>query len=168
MTAARLAVVVALVVLSVAGCNGVKVADGEWASCVGVPSPTSVTVERSASSNAPARDFPPSTNPAGAARLFHDFCVTEGHHDRVKGDVACPAGFGLVYRGSFRHDDATVATFDWAASSCQTLDMTVGGDHAGTDLFGTAAFGARTVRDFRLAVGLKHYGQVFTPGLPGE
>ena len=79
--------------------------------------------------------------------LFRQLCAAVSHPSAAKGaTLHCPADFGIVYLGTFYDGSRTLATFDYGASGCQLVSLTVGGKTRTTMVVGTASAAAPKLR----------------------
>jgi len=131
------AAVLAVVAVGAAGCGDASTQpNGAWTGCGNVARPSVVQVRRSVP---PARSVSgvllATERRAGVARrLYDDMCVIAGHPPHLPPNAVlnCPADFGLMYRGVFYLRRQTLAVFTYAASGCNALSLSVGGDQANT------------------------------------
>ncbi len=164
-----LVVVAALVAALIAGCGSGVVtagADGRWSECGKVPAPNGVTVTRTLSITSDRnllRGAWRAQRQGPLARdLFDDFCRTEIIQVHPTGAISCPEDFGLNYTGTFEADGVPVASFEWSASGCQMLDLTVSGHRVSTMLAGPAALTTTPIeRDFAKVMGYPSQATIF-------
>ena len=79
--------------------------------------------------------------------LFRQLCAAVSHPAKAKGAMLhCPANFGISYLGTFYDGSRTLAKFDYGASGCQLVSLTVGGKTRTTMVVGTASAAAPMLR----------------------
>ena len=79
--------------------------------------------------------------------LFRQLCAAVSHPAMAKGaTLHCPANFGISYLGTFYDGSRTLAKFDYGASGCQLVSLTVGGKTRTTMVIGTASAAAPKLR----------------------
>jgi hypothetical protein len=112
--------------------------------CAGVNQATSVTVHRVLHLVEPTRAGALSKTQHNATlvrALFRQLCAAVSHP--AKGaTLHCPANFGISYLGTFYDGSRTLAKFDYGASGCQLVSLTVGGKTRTTMVVGTASAAA--------------------------
>jgi hypothetical protein len=112
--------------------------------CASVDQATSVTVHRVLHLVEPTRAGALSKTQHNATlvrALFRQLCAAVSHP--AKGaTLHCPANFGISYLGTFYDGSRTLAKFDYGASGCQLVSLTVGGKTRTTMVVGTASAAA--------------------------
>ncbi len=120
------------------------------AGCAGVDQATSVTVHRILHLVEPTRAGALSKTQHNATlvrALFRQLCAAVSHPAKAKGaTLHCPANFGISYLGTFYEGSRTLAKFDYGASGCQLVSLTVGGKTRTTMVVGTASAAAPKLR----------------------
>ena len=118
--------------------------------CAGVDQATSVTVHRVLHLVEPTRAGALSKTQHNATlvrALFRQLCAAVSHPATAKGaTLHCPADFGISYLGTFYDGSRTLAKFDYGASGCQLVSLTVGGKTRTTMVIGTASAAAPKLR----------------------
>ena len=118
--------------------------------CAGVDQATSVTVHRVLHLVEPTRAGTLSKTQHNATlvrALFRQLCAAVSHPATAKGaTLHCPANFGIAYLGTFYDGSRTLAKFDYGASGCQLVSLTVGGKTRTTMVIGTASAAAPKLR----------------------
>src|SRR6266487_4204859 len=118
--------------------------------CAGVDQATSVTVHRVLHLVEPTRAGALSKTQHNATlvrALFRQLCAAVSHPATAKGaTLHCPANFGISYLGTFYDGSRTLAKFDYGASGCQLVSLTVGGKTRTTMVVGTASAAAPKLR----------------------
>ena len=118
--------------------------------CAGVDQATSVTVRRVLHLVEPTRAGALSKTQHNATlvrALFRQLCAAVSHPATAKGaTLHCPADFGISYLGTFYDGSRTLAKFDYGASGCQLVSLTVGGKTRTTMVIGTASAAAPKLR----------------------
>ena len=118
--------------------------------CAGVDQATSVTVHRVLHLVEPTRAGTLSKTQHNATlvrALFRQLCAAVSHPARAKGaTLHCPANFGIAYLGTFYDGSRTLAKFNYGASGCQLVSLTVGGKTRTTMVVGAASAAAPTLR----------------------
>jgi hypothetical protein len=118
--------------------------------CAGVDQATSVTVHRVLHLVEPTRAGALSKTQHNATlvrALFRQLCAAVSHPATAKGaTLHCPANFGISYLGTFYDGSRTLAKFDYGASGCQLVSLTVGGKTRTTMVIGTASAAAPKLR----------------------
>jgi hypothetical protein len=116
--------------------------------CASVDQATSVTVHRVLHLVEPTRAGALSKTQHNATlvrALFRQLCAAVSHP--AKGaTLHCPANFGISYLGTFYDGSRTLAKFDYGASGCQLVSLTVGGKTRTTMVVGTASAAAPKLR----------------------
>ena len=85
--------------------------------------------------------------------LFRQLCAAVSHPATAKGaTLHCPADFGISYLGTFYDGSRTLAKFDYGASGCQLVSLTVGGKTRTTMVTGAASAAAPKLRPDLAAV----------------
>ena len=74
-----------------------------------------------------------------ARKLYYDFCVIVGHPATLPPEINCPAAFDLEYDGVFYAGNRKLAAFEYAASGCQSIQLSAGSHQASTVIFGKSA-----------------------------
>src|SRR6266496_3669857 len=118
--------------------------------CASVDQATSVTVHRVLHLVEPTRAGALSKTQHNATlvrALFRQLCAAVSHPATAKGaTLHCPANFGISYLGTFYDGSRTLAKFDYGASGCQLVSLTVGGKTRTTMVVGTASAAAPKLR----------------------
>jgi hypothetical protein len=118
--------------------------------CAGVDQATSVTVHRILHLVEPTRAGALSKTQHNATlvrALFRQLCAAVSHPATAKGvTLHCPGDFGISYLGTFYDGSQTLAKFDYGASGCQLVSLTVGGKTRTTMVVGTASAAAPKLR----------------------
>lgn len=118
--------------------------------CAGVDQATSVTVHRVLHLVEPTRAGALSKTQHNATlvrALFGQLCAAVSHPATAKGaTLHCPANFGISYLGTFYDGSRTLAKFDYGASGCQLVSLTVGGKTRTTMVVGAASAAAPKLR----------------------
>ena len=118
--------------------------------CAGVDQATSVTVHRVLHLVEPTRAGPLSKTQHNATlvrALFRQLCAAVSHPARAKGaTLHCPANFGIAYLGTFYDGSRTLAKFNYGATGCQLVSLTVDGKTRTTMVVGAASAAAPTLR----------------------
>jgi hypothetical protein len=78
----------------------------------------------------PARPRPSSTRHAS---------VIVGHPTTLPPEINCPAAFDLEYEGVFYAGNRKLAAFEYAASGCQSIQLSAGSHQASTVIVGKSA-----------------------------
>lgn len=135
----------ALVLASVpvlAGCGGGNSqANGAWNGCGDVSRPDKVVIQRTVSIAGPPSSLhdPHVATGASARALYLDICRTVAVKVTLDGPTSCPNDVGLHYLGRFFARARQFASFDWAASGCEYMSLTVSGQTVSTYLAGPAS-----------------------------
>ena len=122
-----------------AGCGGGNSqANGPWNGCGDVSRPDKVVIQSTVSIAGPPSSLqePHLATGASARALYLDICRTVAVKVTLEGPTSCPNDFGLHYLGRFFDRDRQIASFDWAASGCEYMSLTVSGQTASTYLAG--------------------------------
>jgi hypothetical protein len=118
--------------------------------CAGVDQATSVTVHRVLHLVEPTRAGALSKTQHNATlvrALFRQLCAAVSHPAMAKGaTLHCPGDFGISYLGTFYDGSRTLAKFNYGASGCQLVSLTVGGKTRTTMVIGTASAAAPKLR----------------------
>jgi hypothetical protein len=118
--------------------------------CAGVDQATSVTVHRVLHLVEPTRAGALSKTQHNATlvrALFRQLCAAVSHPATAKGaTLHCPANFGIAYLGTFYDGSRTLAKFNYGASGCQLVSLTVGGKTRTTMVVGAASAAAPKLR----------------------
>ena len=117
--------------------------------CAGVDQATSVTVHRVLHLVEPTRagDLSKTQHNATLVRaLFGQLCAAVSHPTKSKAVVRCPVDLGISYVGTFYDGSRTLAKFNYGASGCQLVSLTVGGKTRTTMVIGTASAAAPKLR----------------------
>ena len=77
--------------------------------------------------------------------LYRQLCAAVSH-PATGAKLHCPADFGISYLGTFYDGSRTLAKFDYGASGCQLVSLTVGGKTRTTIVIGTASAAAPKLR----------------------
>jgi hypothetical protein len=146
--------------------------------CASVSQATSVIVSRTMNLVEPDRMGKYSMTqrkPALVRALFSDFCKLVAHPYQSTHPVNCPASFGIDYTGTFYAGHRELATFVYAASGCQSVQILAGGKREFTMVTGSAAAAAlpRLQTDMAAVLGLPKSqlvspGQQVNPGGPNK
>jgi hypothetical protein len=126
--------------------------------CASVNQATSATVTRSLLLAEPANGSKRTVTQRRATlvrALFGDFCAAIAHADIPQPVIRCPAGFGVSYFGKFYDRQRILATFNYSATGCPRLSLTVSGKTRSTLLAGKAAAAAPHLKaDLAAVLGL--------------
>jgi hypothetical protein len=118
--------------------------------CAGVDQATSVTVHRVLHLVEPTRAGTLSKTQHNATlvrALFRQLCAAVSHPATAKGaTLHCPANFGIAYLGTFYDGSRTLAKFNYGASGCQLVSLTVDGKTRTTMVVGSASAAAPKLR----------------------
>jgi hypothetical protein len=117
--------------------------------CAGVDQATSVTVHRVLHLVEPTRAGALSKTQHNATlvrALFRQLCAAVSHPAAKGGTLHCPGNFGISYLGTFYDGSRTLAKFNYGASGCQLVSLTVGGKTRTTMVIGTASAAAPKLR----------------------
>ena len=137
-------------VLGASSSSATPAAAASATGCAGVDQATSVTVHRILHLVEPTRASALSKTQHNATlvrALFRQLCAAVSHPATAKGaTLHCPANFGISYLGTFYDGSRTLAKFDYGASGCQLVSLTVGGKTRTTMVIGTASAAAPKLR----------------------
>src|SRR5690349_10623045 len=118
--------------------------------CAGADQATSVTVHRVLHLVEPTRagELSKTQHNATLVRaLFRQLCAAVSHPAATKGaTLHCPGDFGISYLGTFYDGSRTLAKFNYGASGCQLVSLTVGGKTRTTMVIGSASAAAPKLR----------------------
>jgi hypothetical protein len=118
--------------------------------CAGVDQATSVTVHRVLHLVEPTRAGTLSKTQHNATlvrALFRQLCAAVSHPATAKGaTLHCPANFGIAYLGTFYDGSRTLAKFNYGATGCQLVSLTVDGKTRTTMVVGAASAAAPKLR----------------------
>jgi hypothetical protein len=78
--------------------------------------------------------------------LFRQLCAAVSHPAAKGGMLHCPGDFGISYLGTFYDGSRMLAKFNYGASGCQLVSLTVGGKTRTTMVIGTASAAAPKLR----------------------